>query len=78
MNKIKKIKYNFVQTSDGETLGEDYDVAEVGVEIIYKPGNKVKSIIQGEESDKTLFYYITMEDNSGIKIYNPNTVYYSN
>ena len=92
MRKIEKIKWNFRQSGDlKEGIGEDYDVITIGQEIHYisvlnevtKQWNSVKKkVIEIKEiwtSPNNQFHYfeLVLEDNSIIRIYNPNMVYYS-
>ncbi len=84
--KITKIYYNFVQVSLGDEASEDYMVAEVGKPFLSYNGNdeyqdkkviNIKEHRPAGEGDKW-FYDIELEDNKIVRVFNINSVFYSN
>ena len=77
---ITKIHYNWHQI--GEASGEcceDYHFAEIGKKSIHGNGKIVVEITEvrpRHEADKT-YFFVKYEDQSGIRIYNPNIVFES-
>lgn len=75
--KIKKLLYDWHMRSDGECSGEDCHTAEIG-KMHYDEKKIVKDIIEKSacgEGDKW-FYDIIFEDDSMIRTFNPNRVYF--
>lgn len=68
---IRKIEYNWVQTSDGEISGPDYEIYEVGK-------NGVTHIVEHRsewEGDKWFYDIIFEDENRKETVFNVNKVY---
>jgi hypothetical protein len=83
---ITKIYYDFIQTQLGDEAGEDYMMAEVGKPFLSRNGNddyNDKNVITitehrpAGEGDKW-FYDIELENHKIVRVFNINTVFYSN
>lgn len=69
--KVKKIHFNWFQTSNGQDSGEDYSFYEVGV-------LGVSEIIENEPHNglQVWNYIIKFNNHTVVRIFNPNYVEY--
>jgi len=71
VRKVKRLEFNWRQTNDGMTSGEDYDSFEVGE-------SGVEEIIEQIPTNEGMFwnYLIIRENAEVIRVFRPNYVVY--